>query len=374
MRKIAAMKRKKVVVAMSGGVDSSVTAALMVEAGHEVIGLAMRTHTMPEKSNRACCTPDDMRDARRVADLLGIKFYVLDYEQTFMDEVVRPFAQAYQSGRTPNPCVTCNDRVKFRPLLKQAQLLGADCLATGHYAQIVMRGDAPYLARGADPDKDQAYFLYRLAPDQLRQVLFPVGHLSKSAVRGHAERLGLPVAQKPESQEICFVGPKGYAATVRSITEKHHPDAVLPTGDFVDAQGTVLGRHPGIHHFTLGQRRGLGLTAPEPLYVIDIDAAQHKVVVGPRAALLGPGVALCDTVWAHERPEVGQTVQVQRRHRGALEPAVVVTVAHDTVDLRLVTPAPRAAPGQAVVVFCGGVVLGGGTVLAQPMALPILAS
>jgi len=367
------MKPKKVVVAMSGGVDSSVAAGLLVEAGYEVIGLAMRTHTLAAKSNRACCTPDDMRDARKVADLLGIRFYVLDYEQTFVDEVVRPFAQAYRQGQTPNPCVTCNDRVKFRPLLKQAKLLGADCLATGHYARIQTHNALPYLARAQDPDKDQAYFLYRLRPEQLAWIMFPVGQMQKSAVRAHAERLGLPVAHKAESQEICFVGPKGYAATVEKMAQAD--GSGLPPGEFVDAQGRVLGTHAGIHHFTLGQRRGLGLSAPEPLYVIDIEPHSHRVVVGPKEALLGPEVSLRDVVWTHGPPAVGATVQVQRRHRGALEPAVVRALGpSQSATLSLVTPAPRAAPGQAVAVFDGDRVLGGGTAAAAPAALPILAS
>jgi tRNA-specific 2-thiouridylase len=364
----------KVVVAMSGGVDSSVAAGLLVEAGHEVIGLAMRTHTLAAKSNRACCTPDDMRDARKVADLLGIRFYVLDYEQTFVDEVVRPFAQAYRQGQTPNPCVTCNDRVKFRPLLKQAKLLGADRLATGHYARVVTQNGLPYLARAQDPHKDQAYFLYRLSPEQLAEVLFPVGHLPKSEVRAHAERMGLPVAHKAESQEICFVGPAGYAATVEKVTGAQGGTASLPAGEFVDLAGRVLGRHAGIHHFTLGQRRGLGLSAPEPLYVIDIQPDSHRVVVGPKEALLGPEVALQDVVWAHGPPEVGAVVQVQRRHRGALEPAVLQALGQGSALLSLVTPAPRAAPGQAVVVLDGARVLGGGSAAAKTPALPILAS
>ncbi len=385
------MKVKKVVVAMSGGVDSSVAAGLLVEAGYEVIGLAMRTHTMPNKSNRACCTPDDMRDARRVADLLGIPFYVLDYEETFVQEVVRPFAQAYKFGQTPNPCVTCNDRVKFRPLLKQAKIPGADALATGHYAQIDTSDGAPFLARGADAHKDQAYFLYRLAPEQLQYVMFPVGHMDKATVRGHAKRLGLPVADKLESQEICFVGPAGYAATVEKMlaADGHGGDdtaqnaaPAMPPGDIVALDGQVLGRHEGIHHFTLGQRRGIGISHATPLYVVDIQAADHRVVVGPKEALIGPDVHLHEVVWAHEPPAVGTFVQVQRRHRGALEPAVVRSYgrhgdsannAAPSVRLTLATPAPRAAPGQAVVVFDGNRVLGGGTSWAAASALPILA-
>jgi len=316
-----------------------------------------------------------MRDARKVADLLGIRFYVLDYEQTFVDEVVRPFAQAYRQGQTPNPCVTCNDRVKFRPLLKQAKLLGADKLATGHYAQIVTAHGLPYLARAHDPDKDQAYFLYRLGPEQLAEVLFPVGQMSKSQVRAHAERLGLPVAHKAESQEICFVGPAGYAATVEKVSGAQTGANGLPPGEFVDALGKVLGQHAGIHHFTLGQRRGLGLSAPEPLYVIDIQPDSHRVVVGPKEALLGPDVPLRDVRWVHGPPQVGAVVQVQRRHRGTLEPAVVQAVNADgSALLSLVTPAPRAAPGQAVVVFEDHRVLGGGTAAAKAAALPILAS
>lgn len=368
-------KPMKVVVAMSGGVDSSVAAGLLVEAGHEVIGLAMRTHTLAAKSNRACCSPEDMHDARRVADLLGIRFYVLDYEETFLEEVVRPFAAAYSQGQTPNPCVTCNDRVKFRPLLRQANLLGADRLATGHYARIEQVGDMAYLHRGRDHDKDQAYFLYRLAQEQLRQIIFPVGHMDKATVRDHAARLGLPVADKLESQEICFVGPQGYAHTVEQVARAGQ-GAPLPEGDFVDAEGRVLGRHGGIHRFTLGQRRGLGISGPAPLYVIDIQADSHRVVLGPKEALLGPEVLLSNTFWTAAPPAVGDQVLLQRRHRGSPEPAVVQQLdGTGGAQLRLATPAPRAAPGQAVVVFDGERVLGGGTALApKRAALRILAS
>ena len=207
----------RVVVAMSGGVDSSVAAGLLVEQGHEVIGLAMKTHSSEPKANRACCTPDDMRDARVIADILNIPFYVLPYEDVFKEQVIIPFAKAYQAGLTPNPCVECNDKVKFVPLLERARLLGADKLATGHYARIIEQDDGPALLRGVDPAKDQSYFLYRLTESQLNALSFPLGAMTKPEVREHARRLNLPLAEKQESQEICFVGKEGYAATVTKI-------------------------------------------------------------------------------------------------------------------------------------------------------------
>ncbi|MEM6730926.1 MAG: tRNA 2-thiouridine(34) synthase MnmA, partial [Myxococcota bacterium] len=282
----------KVVVAMSGGVDSSAVAGLMVEQGHEVIGLAMKTHDLEPRQNRACCTPDDMRDARRVADTLGIPFYVLNYADVFREQIIGPFAQAYLAGRTPNPCVECNDKVKFRPMLKRAKLLGADRLVTGHYARIDRSHGTPRLLRGVDSAKDQSYFLYRLNAEQLAALDFPLGGMVKEEVRDHARRFGLPVAEKHESQEICFVGSEGYAATVEKIAGR-----LGKLGPILNQSGEKLGEHDGIHKYTYGQRRGLRISGPEPLYVTDIDAESGVVRVGPKQALLGDAVELEGAHW-----------------------------------------------------------------------------
>jgi tRNA-specific 2-thiouridylase len=348
-------KRLRIVVAMSGGVDSSTVAGLLVEAGHEVIGIAMKTHNGEPRGSRACCTPDDMRDARRVADLLQIPFYVINYAELFAQAVMQPFAAAYRSGQTPNPCVECNDKVKFAPLLQRAALLEADCLATGHYARLTQQDGSWYLQRAVDRSKDQSYFLYRLGQQQMRQLHFPLGTLHKAEVRDHARRMGLPVADKSESQEICFVGAEGYAKTVEKISPAAEAPNSATAGDIVDATGRVLGQHPGIHHFTLGQRRGLGLAVPEPLYVTGLDAARREVQVGARTALLASSIELHDAVWATGAPPdtTGRARQVwvsQRYH----DPGCVVTVetlGPQRLRLHFAEPQVRGAPGQAAVLY-----------------------
>ncbi len=343
----------RIVVAMSGGVDSSTVAGLLVEQGHEVIGLSMKTHAEAPKHNRACCTPDDMRDARTVADHLGIPFYVLNYADLFREVVIGPFAEAYKSGRTPNPCVECNDKVKFKPLLARARLLGADRLATGHYARI---GDGPSLMRGVDPKKDQSYFLYRMDKEQLAQLMFPIGGMHKAEVRAHAARLGLPVAEKHESQEICFVGAEGYAKTVETISGSGGK-----IGKIVDASGTTLGEHEGVHHFTYGQRKGLRIAASEPLYVTDIDATDGTVRVGGRNELFTDSIAIESVRWTQNLPEPDEVLLVQQRYR-ELPKQVRVEMHGDTAKLTFVTPEARGAPGQAAVIYRGNTVLGGGTI------------
>lgn len=355
----------RIVVAMSGGVDSATAAGLLVEAGHEVIGLSMKTHGLEPRANRACCTPDDMRDARYIADLLDIPFYVLNYEHVFADAVIKPFVQAYQNGQTPNPCVECNDKVKFVPLLERAKLLGADLLATGHYARIVAHptfSQYKALARAVDARKDQSYFLYRLQQAQLAQLMFPLGEMTKDQVRAHARRLGLPVADKSESQEICFVGAEGYAATVEKL-------AGVPnrSGPIVDMQGRVLGQHQGIHHFTIGQRRGLGVAAARPLYVTRIDAEAGVVYVGEQQELLTQSVSLENVVWSCGTPPAcGTLVLVQQRYRQSPQEAVIAEIEDDSqktcIRLQFLHPESRTAPGQAAVLYDGDVVIGGGAV------------
>ncbi|MEE2961933.1 MAG: tRNA 2-thiouridine(34) synthase MnmA [Myxococcota bacterium] len=348
----------RVVVAMSGGVDSSVAAGLMKEAGHDVIGLAMKTHGMEPKANRACCTPDDMRDARTVADILDVPFYLLPYENVFAEAVIRPFAEAYLMGRTPNPCIECNDKVKFKPLLERAKMLGADVLVTGHYAQISTDQGRRYLRRGSDQNKDQSYFLYRLSQDQLARLEFPVGAMCKDEVREHASRLGLPVvANKHESQEICFVGSRGYAATVEEILG--HGGL---SGNFVNAAGEVLGKHSGIHHYTLGQRRGLGLSASEPLYVLSIDAQTGDVLVGPASQLSVRFVDVDGLTWAGDIPESGCVFLLQQRYRSKPFEVRLEWRTHERLRLHFLEERAPGAPGQAAVLYCEERVVGGGVI------------
>lgn len=360
----------RIVVAMSGGVDSSTAAGLLVEAGHEVIGLAMKTHGLEPRANRACCTPDDMRDARRVADILGIPFYVLNYEELFREAVIMPFARAYQAGRTPNPCVECNDKVKFRPLLARAQLLGADRLATGHYARIASHDAGLQLQRAVDRRKDQSYFLYRLDAEQLGQLMFPLGDMTKDEVRGEARRLSLPCAEKSESQEICFVGAEGYAATVEKILGQGGQ-----AGNVVDSRGQVVGSHAGVHQFTLGQRRGLRIAASQPatqpLYVTDIDGQTGTVRVGGRDDLLVPSIELSHVTWSGAAPASDEVVAIQQRYREEPRPARLEVLAGDRARVHFINPEARSAPGQAAVVYRGEVVLGGGSIAVPASTQPV---
>lgn len=361
----------RIVVAMSGGVDSSATAALLKEQGHEVIGLAMKTHGATPKANRACCTPDDMRDARKVADLLEIPFYVLNYEKVFEEEIIKPFAAAYLSGRTPNPCVDCNFKVKFRPLLERARLLGADKLATGHYARIEETPEGYQLRRGLDPRKDQSYFLYRLHQEQLRDLIFPIGGMEKAEVREHARRLGLPLADKQESMEICFVDSEGYAATVEKISGLKGKK-----GSLVNTEGKVLGQHEGIHRYTLGQRRGLGIAAAHPLYVTGIDPVSGDITVGNQRDLEAESIRVDDTIWLGERPAEGAELLVQQRYRGKPQPVVLHSLTDTQVELRFLEPEATGAPGQAAVFYRGDTVVGGGVIAPTPAraSLPLLAA
>ena len=289
----------RVVVAMSGGVDSSVTAALLKEQGYDVVGVTLQLydHGVAVGRSGACCAGQDIQDARQVAERIGIPHYVLDYETRFRTEVMESFADAYARGETPVPCIACNRTVKFRDLLQTAHDLGAEALATGHYVQRVLGEDGAELHRGADPARDQSYFLFGTTQAQLDYLRFPLGHLPKSETRALAERFDLPVADKPDSQDICFVPGGDYAAVVQKL----RPEAVEP-GEIVDLAGQVLGRHNGIVHFTVGQRRGLALgerdgTDNDRLYVVRLDPDARRVVVGPRAALGRSDISLYDVNW-----------------------------------------------------------------------------
>ncbi|MGO9829028.1 MAG: tRNA 2-thiouridine(34) synthase MnmA [Myxococcaceae bacterium] len=344
----------RVVVAMSGGVDSSAAAVLMQEAGHEVLGITVRVWSYSDSARcGSCCSPEDIDDARAVADALGIPFYVADAEELFRERVVQPFVKGYLEGRTPVPCVACNEDVKFGFLLKRARALGAK-LATGHYARIAQEGPRLRLLRAADAAKDQSYFLFSLSQDALRDVLFPVGALSKADVRAVAERRSLPTSHKPESMEICFVPDGDYAGFVERVAGPQ------PHGEVVNAAGETLGEHPGIHRFTVGQRRGLGVASAAPLYVERIDAGLRQVVVGPASALQRERFTVLQPSWVDGCPAADETVQVRIRHRHAGAPARVSPLAEGKVSVELLEPVRAVTPGQAAVFYRGAEVLGGG--------------
>jgi tRNA-specific 2-thiouridylase len=339
----------RVVAAMSGGVDSSVVAALLKEQGHEVIGVHMKLHDVAGGEAGHCCGLDDVTDARMVADSLGIPFYIMDLREAFKKAVMDDFAENYRAGRTPNPCVRCNGVLKFRVLLQRARALGASHLATGHYAKVTPEGG---LFRAVDHQKDQSYFLFPATRDAFRQTLFPLGGMTKAMVRQHAERLGLITANKPESQDVCFIPDDDHTRFVRS--HLGNPDG---EGNIVDEAGEILGQHDGYFRFTIGQRRGLGLAAGYPLYVLAIRPFTKEVVVGPADRLLEQGLVASDMNW-FRRPGPGEPVTARIRHNGGLLEAEIE--GEDPVTVRFKAPARAIAPGQAVVLYSGDEVLGGG--------------
>ncbi len=370
----------RIVVAMSGGVDSSVAAALLAEQGHDVIGVSMQLYPStrdrddgarsgPGPSTRegsvdvsaraygTCCTIDDLYDARRVAAAIGIPHYILNFESQFDDAVVSNFVREYVSGRTPIPCAHCNSDLKFAALLDRAVGFGADRLATGHYARIRCHADGSFrLGRGLDPGKDQSYFLFSMTQAQLARAMFPIGEMDKDAVRAHARRLGLGVAAKPDSQEICFVPDGDYAAFI----EREAPALTRP-GAIVDGGGRVVGAHAGVHRFTIGQRKGLGLSSTEPLYVLAIDPDQSRVTVGPRDALGRASLTAAGVNWIGGVPPASwRRLAAQIRHRHAAQPARVRTLEDGRAEVEFDQPQTAVTPGQAVVFYDGDEVVGGG--------------
>src|SRR5689334_11190387 len=321
-KRASARRPRRVVVAMSGGVDSSVVAALLEQQGCEVIGVTLQLYDHGEAVGRrgTCCAGQDIHDARRVADQLGIAHYVLDYEQRFKATVMQSFADSYAAGETPIPCVTCNQQIKFHDLLGTAEDLGADMLATGHYIQRRLGVAGPELYRARDDSRDQSYFLFATSRPQLQRLLFPLGGLAKAEVRALARRYDLMVADKSDSQDICFVPEGRYS----SIVERLKPGAA-EAGDIVHLDGRQLGRHRGIINYTIGQRRGLGIPAPAPLYVVRLDATRKQVIVGPRESLHAHAIWLRDVNWLGDAPirEAGQELAVRIRSSASPQPATL---------------------------------------------------
>ena len=381
--------REKVVVAMSGGVDSSTTAALLQSQGYEVIGLSMQLwdYTRAEstggkseeelKKSGTCCSIDDIYDARRVARFLNLPFYVVNFEKAFEQEVVVPFVESYLAGETPIPCVRCNTFMKFDHLLNRANQIGAGKLATGHYARVRFNESTRRyeLLRGVDAGKDQSFFLFEMTQAQLSRVLFPLGGYPKNEVRAMAQQYGLPVFEKPDSQEICFIPSKNYSAFVESYVEGQDQttsqDAELSTvgathgatrsGEIVSRDGTVLGRHHGIHQFTIGQRKGLGVAVGEPLYVIQTDTATNRVVVGRSEDLLKRVLIAGRLNWISIeslRSPIRVKAQIRNRHEAA--DATVTSAEDGNVEVCFDTPQRAITPGQAVVFYDNEVVVGGG--------------
>jgi tRNA-specific 2-thiouridylase len=355
----------RVLVAMSGGVDSSVAAAILCERGYDVVGVAMRlAGDAPAAASRrrgTCCSHDDFEDARRVAERMRFPFYVIDLRAEFEARVVGNFVSEYLAGRTPNPCVMCNREIKFERLWQRARALEADFVATGHYARIERRENGGFsLMRALDETKDQSYFLFTLGQAELSRTLFPLGNLAKTAVRARARELGLANADKPDSQEICFVPDGDYARVVESMADA----LALRPGRLVDRDGRLLGAHPGIHRFTVGQRRGLGIAAGEPLYVRSIDATTGDVRVGRRDELIARGLTATQVslVDASVGRDGATPVEVKIRYRHPALPATLTMVASDRAEVRFTSPGggPAVTPGQACVFYDRDQVLGGG--------------
>jgi tRNA-specific 2-thiouridylase len=354
----------RVVVAMSGGVDSSVVAAQLKEEGYDVVGVTLQLydHGAALAKKGACCAGRDIHDARRVAETMGFPHYVLDYENTFREAVIEEFADAYLAGATPVPCIRCNERVKFKDLLATAKDLDADCMATGHYIQRKTGAAGPELHCAADANRDQSYFLFSTTPEQLDYLRFPLGHLaSKAETRALAAKYGLPVADKPDSQDICFVPDGNYAAVI----EKLRPGAAEP-GEIVDLEGRVLGNHRGVIHYTIGQRKGLGIGGlGEPLYVVRLDADSRRVVVGPKSALSTRTIPVREINWLGDAPFDSAPewhVNVKVRSTRPPAPALIRPISGTEAEVELLSSEDGVSAGQACVFYApeGSRILGGG--------------
>ncbi|MFQ5555781.1 MAG: tRNA 2-thiouridine(34) synthase MnmA [Acidimicrobiia bacterium] len=349
----------RALVAMSGGVDSSVAAALILEAGHEAIGVTLKQWQGAggEMPVSGCCTVADAEDARWAAAVLDIPYYVLDYVDVFRSEVVDRFASEYRAGRTPNPCVECNRRVRFKALLARTAELGCNVLVTGHHARVRRDEDGYHLHRATDEGKDQSYVLHMLGQQELARTMFPIGAMMKRDVRAHAARLGLGTETKPDSQDLCFVGARSYRDFLRS----EFPDMAVP-GDIVDTEGEVVGTHDGTIDFTVGQRRGVAVAAGERRYVVDIAPATRTIVVGDRRDLLMAGCAVEEVTFVSGTAPAGRELEVQLRYRSPAVPARIEPGGEDRWVVRFREPQPGVAPGQSAVLYRGDEVLGGGII------------
>ena len=351
---------KKALIAMSGGVDSSVAAYLTKKAGYDCIGVTMRLFDGEEqKTDKTCCSLDDIEDAKSVARKLGFSHHTFNFKSDFEHAVIDRFISAYEQGATPNPCIECNRHLKFSALLNRAKSLGCDFIVTGHYARIEKNGDKYLLCRAKDAEKDQSYVLYSLTQDELSHTIFPLGDLNKQETREIAEEQGFYNANKPDSQDICFIPDGDYAAFIRRRTGKEYPE-----GDFVDTVGNILGKHKGIINYTIGQRKGLGIALGEPAYVKDIDAKNNRVVLCKNEELFTDKLYAKDFNWiSGEIPSGEVKCMAAVRYRGVLKPAVATACDKNSVKIKFLSDQRAVTRGQAVVLYDGDIVLGGGTII-----------
>ena len=352
----------KALIALSGGVDSSVAAYLMQQAGYSCIGCTMKLFENRDAAvspAKSCCSLEDVEDARRVAFRLGMRFYVFNFTEDFREKIIGRFIEEYQAGRTPNPCIDCNRQMKFGKLWERAQILGYDTIVTGHYARIHFDGEKYHLLRGLDASKDQSYVLYDMTQEQLAHTAFPLGEMTKEEVRRIAREQGFLNAAKPDSQDICFVPEGDYAAVIAA-----HTGQSPEPGDFVDEEGRVLGRHKGIIHYTIGQRKGLGLALPAPLYVLRLDLDKNQVVLGPEERLFKREVLVQDFHWISGAAPAGPVPgQAKLRYRQKAAPVKALPQENGSVLLQFEAPQRAPTPGQSAVLYDGDEVLGGGIIV-----------